>query len=347
MRRTCYWVLLALVVLLLASPAAADRLGMHFKATVSGKDQPAIVIQPTEAIKIFTAKLERSDGKRVTLSARNVRAGKKHSIIVRQASGSQFTYQAKFEVKWASGLTEVGKASFKLTRMAKLKLKVNPQDVDLDARSLSFTINNPAKKAQLTIVGDDGKPLKKVEKKFGAPAAGTALQISWPKLKGAILYMELRAYDVAGFWQGVRLTPVHASIPHDDVEFASGKWDIRTSEEPKLKETLKALKASLGKFTKAGVNLQVRLYVAGYTDTVGTVSANQTLSNNRARSISSWFRRNGIKIPIYYQGYGEKVLAKQTPDETSEATNRRAIYILASQTPPKSRDLPKQNWSRL
>ncbi len=320
---------------------------MHFKATVSGKDQPAIVIQPTEAIKIFTAKLKRSDGKKVTLSARNVRAGKKHSIVVRQASGSQFSYEAKFEVKWASGLTEVGNAKFKLTRMAKLKLKVKPDEVDLDGRSLSFTINNPAKKAQLTIVGDDGKPLEKIEKKFNATAAGTALKITWPELKGAIMYMELRAYDVAGFWKGVRLMPVHASIPHDDVEFASGKWDIRKNEEPKLQETLKALKASLGKFAKAGVNLQVRLYVAGYTDTVGSVGANQTLSNSRARAISSWFRRHGIKIPIYYQGYGEKVLAEKTKDEVSNAANRRAIYILASQTPPKSRNLPKQNWSRL
>ena len=29
----------------------------------------------------------------------------------------------------------------------------------------------------------------------------------WPALKADLLYIDLKAYDIAGFWKGVRLTP--------------------------------------------------------------------------------------------------------------------------------------------
>ena len=92
---------------------------------------------------------------------------------------------------------------------------------------------------------------------------------------------------------------------------------------------------------------QLKLFVAGYTDTVGSHSANQSLSNNRARSIAQWYRQNGLRIPIYYQGFGEEVLAKPTPDETDEPANRRALYILSSQQPATSESLPRSKWRRL
>ena len=37
-----------------------------------------------------------------------------------------------------------------------------------------------------------------------------------------------------------------------------------------------------------------------------------------------------VCIPIYFQGFGEEVLAKPTPDETDEPLNRRALYILSA-----------------
>ena len=156
--------------------------------------------------------------------------------------------------------------------------------------------------------------------------------------------MEFRVDDVAGFWTALKLEPFAVEIPHEDLVFDNGKWDIRPTEEPKLDHTYKLIREALEKHGKL---IQLKLFVAGYTDTVGSDGDNQRLSNNRARSIASWFRRKGLKVPIYYQGFGEKVLAKKTPDNTPEPINRRAVYVLASQQPATSETLPKQNWARL
>src|SRR5690606_26372877 len=90
--------------------------------------------------------------------------------------------------------------------------------------------------------------------------------------------------------------------------------------------------------------LQMQLYIAGYTDTVGSQTDNLRLSSARAKAIATWFRKKGLTIPLYYQGFGESVLAVKTADETKEALNRRVIYVLGNSRPPVSETLPKSNW---
>ncbi len=338
--------LLAFCWLLVSTPAWADattRLGLTLKNTVSGNAKPAIVLQPAEPVKSINVSLKRNDGKTQKLSAFNVQDGSTKELTIRQEAG-QFTYDSHFTVKWGSGESSEFDMRFTMTRVKKLKLKIKPEDVDLDARSMTFRINNPAKYAELIIVGQSGKPLKTVKQDYNNAKGGSPLNLKWKDPAGDILYMDLKVYDVAGFWKGVRLTPFTIAIPHDDVEFGFGKWAIRKSEEPKLKSTMKHIREALDKH---GTLLTLKLYVAGYTDTVGSKSANVRLSKNRARSIAAWFRKKGLRIPIFYQGFGESVLAKSTPDETPEPANRRALYILSSQTPTKGGQIPKDNWSPL
>jgi outer membrane protein OmpA-like peptidoglycan-associated protein len=71
------------------------------------------------------------------------------------------------------------------------------------------------------------------------------------------------------------------------------------------------------------------------------------LSERRARAIAAWFRRRGFTGPVSYQGFGETALAVPTPDETDEAANRRALYILAANPPPVSEQLPARAWKPL
>ena len=97
---------------------------------------------------------------------------------------------------------------------------------------------------------------------------------------------------------------------------------------------------------KHGTLLALKFYIAGYTDTVGNAAYNRDLSKRRARSIAAWFRAQGLKIPVYYEGFGESVLAKKTPDETDEPANRRALYILTSQA-PSGAPFPSAKWKRL
>jgi outer membrane protein OmpA-like peptidoglycan-associated protein len=206
---------------------------------------------------------------------------------------------------------------------------------------MAFSINNPAKHAKLTLVGTGGAVMAVVEKDLTGSRPGAPLSLTWQPPQGDLLYMDLRVTDVAGFWKGVRLTPFSVEIPHDDVVFDTDRWDIKRSEEPKLKSTLAKIREALDKHGKL---LQLKLYVAGYTDTVGGKQHNQRLSDNRARSIATWFRNQGLRIPIFYQGFGEDALKVNTPDETDEQRNRRALYLLASQRPPKGRELPRDDW---
>lgn len=71
----------------------------------------------------------------------------------------------------------------------------------------------------------------------------------------------------------------------------------------------------------------------GHTDTVGKTDDNRELSLKRAKSIASYFRQRGLKVPVFYEGFGEQSLAVPTPDETAEAANRRAEYIIAVEDP--------------
>jgi outer membrane protein OmpA-like peptidoglycan-associated protein len=168
--------------------------------------------------------------------------------------------------------------------------------------------------------------------------------MAWDDPGEDILFMRLRVVDIAGFWNAVRITPFSISIPHDEVEFKSGQHVVRSSEAPKLQKTMTHINEALAKH---GTLLSLKLFVAGYTDTVGSRASNQGLSTRRARAIAAWFRKNGVRIPIYYQGFGEDVLAKGTPDETEEAANRRALYLLASQKPGATKQTPRQKWQKL
>ncbi len=325
--------------------ADTDRLGLKLRNKVSGTEQPAIVLQPTEKVKSVVVALTRNDGKKSRLTATNLEAGQEKLLVVTQDHG-KFTYDASFTVKWAEGEDSNFTMRFTMERTKKLELNLDPADVDLDARKMTFTITNAAQKAELTFHDADGNQVKAFTTSYDGAAAGTTLELKW-KDPGEFVYMDLKVYDTAGFWTGVRLTPFSISIPHERIEFDSGKWNIKKSEEPKLKKALDHIKAEIAKLEKHNAKLPLRFYIAGYTDTVGTKASNQTLSENRARSIASWFRSKGLSIPVFYQGFGESVLAVDTPDETDEPRNRRAIFILATQMPGTSTTIPKQNWKKL
>ncbi len=338
--------LLAVLLTVLVSAAGhadANRLGVAFNNLVSGRDMPTVIVRPGEAVRSLTIKLTRDDGKRSTVRAAGIAAGSKRALAIRQGVGKH-RYRGIFNVAWASGDASEFELAFDLTRVGKLKLFIQPSDVDLDAREIRFKMTNPAQRAELKFVGQDGKTIKTLTKSYDGANGGTQLTISWPLLSSELLYIDLKVYDIAKFWTGVRLTPFSIEIPHDDVEFESGKWDIRGTEELKLKSTIKLIREAL---QKHGTLLQLKLFVAGYTDTVGSHGSNQNLSSNRARAIAQWYRQNGLRIPIYYQGFGEEVLAKPTPDETDEPANRRALYILSSQQPATSESLPRSKWRRL
>lgn len=314
------------------SALAADpgsRLGLGLRAVVQGKEKPAIILRPRAALKKVTIELTR-EGFKTTLKSGKIRAGGSKEIRFKQPVGV-FDYQARFQVQWADGERSDFTTTFKITRVGELELKMGAGDVDMESRRMSFRITNPAKKAQLVILGAHGVRLDTIERTFDGANPGTELIIEWDEVDGDILRLDLTVTDVANFHVGMQVTPFSIDIPHDDVEFASGKHAINPAEEPKLRATLGHIHKALASH---GTLLTLRLYIGGCTDTVGPKGSNQSLSERRARSISTWFRKNGVDIPTFYKGYGEERLAVSTPDDTDEPRNRRAEYVLSSLSPP-------------
>jgi len=211
---------------------------------------------------------------------------------------------------------------------------------DLDAGRLTVRPSRPVKAARLERIGVGGVPLGGAEVDLSDP-----LQVRFSWTPGEeVLKLRVEATDEAGVAGFLELSPWSYQVPHEDVVFASGSDTLDPAEEPKLERCWSDVRAVLDKY---GDVVKIQLFVAGFTDTVGDVAANDALSQRRARTIARWFRERGFTGGIHYQGFGERVLAVGTPDETDEAANRRAVYLLAAEVPPVSDALPARRWTKL
>jgi outer membrane protein OmpA-like peptidoglycan-associated protein len=177
----------------------------------------------------------------------------------------------------------------------------------------------------------------------GAPA-GTPLEVTWPQAEGRVLSISLRAYDTSDFYTGLELFPWQVDIPHEEVSFPSGSADVPASERKKLEQSHKLIADAVSRY---GRFASLRLYVLGHTDTVGAADANRELSLRRARSIAAYFRQRGLKLPIFYEGFGEQAPSISTPDETDEPGNRRAEYIIAVEAPALPQTPFPPRWRKL
>lgn len=71
------------------------------------------------------------------------------------------------------------------------------------------------------------------------------------------------------------------------------------------------------------------IHVVGHTDTSGSSEFNQSLSVNRAASVSSYLAQSGVpQTRIREEGRGERELAVHTADGVQEARNRRVDIVL-------------------
>ncbi len=180
-------------------------------------------------------------------------------------------------------------------------------------------------RASITVTAEDGTVIDTVDKAVGAMKDYT---LSWKASAKKPVLLEIKVTDeTTGSWASN--TIMSFLIPHTDVVFDTNKYNIRPDQEQYLHEPLEIILDKVRKFDRVAVNL----YITGHTDTVGPDNKNVKLSLNRARSIASWFTQHGLSIPTYYRGAGERGLAVDTPDNTPEERNRRAVYILSNIAP--------------
>ncbi len=230
--------------------------------------------------------------------------------------------------------------SFTVASLPLIRLSATIDDYDRVGGALRVHASRALRSATATVYGAGGRVLTTVGADMSDPSAP---RLVWGDV-GEVLKVVVVAEDDHGFASELELFPWYYAVPHEDVVFASNSADIAEAEVPKLQRTWSEVQSVVAKF---GGIAQIKLFVAGYTDTVGDAGSNQVLSERRAAAIASWFRAAGFRGEIAFQGFGEDALAVPTPDGTDEVANRRAVYLLAAERPPVSRDVPRAAWKRL
>ncbi|NMO19343.1 OmpA family protein [Pyxidicoccus fallax] len=321
--------LLLFFVLCSPLPALADAIRVSLEGRAAlGEALPTLLVHIEEPIAGFEVKLKRSDGKTVELKGGG-KPGITRRIELEQPEG-RFHYEGELVVRFPDAESGSMPLSFDTELYGALKLEVRKEDVDVAGRKLRFTLNRPARRAELTVLMDTGKKAFEGEVPFNGEQAGTPLELTWPAAEGRVMKISVRAFDTSEFYTGVDLFPWQVDIPHEEVNFASGSADVPAGERGKLDKSHALIAEALAKYGRFAA---LRLYVLGHTDTVGKTADNRELSLKRARSLAAYFRKRGLKVPVFYEGFGEESPAVATPDETAEAGNRRAEYIIAVEDP--------------
>lgn len=91
--------------------------------------------------------------------------------------------------------------------------------------------------------------------------------------------------------------------------------------------------AALNTYAKIGSVLSTYdktvIHIVGHTDSTGSAEHNQTLSVNRAASVSSYLTQNGVPgTRLRQEGRGERELAVRTADNVNESRNRRVDIVI-------------------
>ncbi|HHO54263.1 MAG TPA: hypothetical protein ENK18_26180 [Deltaproteobacteria bacterium] len=229
--------------------------------------------------------------------------------------------------------------SFEVRLLQPLSWRWSASDLELEAGTLVVHPSRPVTEARLEVVGLGGATVASAVADLTDPSHPT---FSW-QTPEEVLQLVVTGTDGAGTEGRLELSPWSYAIPHDDVVFDSGSAVIQAAEVGKLEACWGEVQRVIAGY---GDVVDIELFVAGFTDTVGPAEANMALSRLRARTIAGWFRDRGFTGAIWFQGRGESGLAVATADEVDEVRNRRALYLLAAE-PPISELLPSSAWKSL
>jgi len=275
------------------------------------------------------------------------RKGLKRSFAFRVPAGKS-SWTAKVQGH-ANEETLTSTLNFEVISVGPLKVDIAKSGVALDKGQITLTTNTPLRKADLVGFDIQGASVLQTSLDLAEKTGKIILEFE-PLKPESIRRIEVKVHDAVGRWVAFRLVAWYVEIPHEDVVFASNKATISPDEADKLNAVVKLIQNEVKSFRKtmgrSDVGLNLKLFVAGCTDTVGSDVDNLKLSRARAKAIGMYFKKRGVEAPIFFEGYGEKLLAKKTADNVDEPENRRAIYILTN-TQPSGLDRPGRRWHSL
>jgi outer membrane protein OmpA-like peptidoglycan-associated protein len=328
------------VALLATSPALADDVEVAVDGKVmAGKGKPKLKLKVNKALVRATIKV--SDGKGKHVDSRGpAKAGATVSFPLPHTRPGKRTWRGSLDVKFKDGATGSMPLQFQthVDTLFSFETTSSPQEIQ-NEHKVTIKVDRACSKIEVEAYGETGELVASQGKEFDNAPAGTPLTVDWiPSREGPVLQLKVTVYDDSGTHRSGEFFPLLITIPHEEVVFETGKWDIRASEVSKLESALVEAKKVIGRYSK-GVKVsgkRMRLFVSGHTDSVGSPGSNRKLSWNRARAIGAWFKRNGVGVTVYVRGFGEDHLKVPTPDETDEEQNRRVDYDVSINGPTGS-----------
>ena len=270
-------------------------------------------------------------------------SGKTLTIPIHAPQGS-WTCTGKVVAQLGDGGVGTVPLDFDIHVLPALSVAIDLETQDLAAGHLDLSVNRDVRSFVIEAFGMDGLPIEHLSQFVGAVPSGHPIALDWSPKETEVLRFRIRAEDGLGFTVQKNIFPVFFEIPHRDVRFPTTESTLRPREEPKLEEAWAEIDSIM---RRLGVAVPFNLYVGGYTDTVGSRSANLKLSTNRAMVLAQWFRDKGFTGEIWYQGFGEDGQAITTGDEVDLEANRRALYHLSAGPPSTTGDTPTGHWVRL
>ena len=331
------------LLLMISVALGQEAIKLEVIHTVHAPKQPQLVVLPQLDASTIAVDLDCAG---VPVSTRTAAAAGTRLAIDIPVPPGVHTCSGTLEAVFTDETTGGMPLRFQVAVQDPISMSVSMADLDLDRRTIRVHLNQPIAQLSVDVYGESGA---RIGAASGANIQSTPAELQWEQSSGEVVRIAVTGTGASGLSTTLDLFPWSYKVPHDEVVFASGSAAVNPSEEPKLQSALQRINGVLDQFAveKIGFEVPLRLYIAGYTDTVGNKVSNRTLSKQRAQSLARWFKQNGFPREVFYQGFGESVLAVATGDEVDEVANRRALYIIAAETPPISAALPIQNWSQL
>ena len=330
---------------LLASPVTAQNaLDVEVRGTVKRGEKPAVILIVNQPLRAVNLRLEGKGAgapeKPIQLGKTNLRPKKRVTFpLPAQTRAETIHWSGALDVVFHNGSEGSLPLTFSTQAFSTIQLTMTRADLQLEKHQMTFRADQQIRTVTVLVTGDDGEDIASLEKTLDTHEAGAPITVSWtPQTASPVLRIRVNVIDTAGFHQQVDYYPWQIHIPHEEVLFPSGQAQILPEEEPKLEAVLPLIEETQKRYGKAieMTGETMKLFIIGHTDTVGRKRSNVALSRQRAAAIASWFRGRGVRMGIYYRGFGESRPKVSTPDETPEAQNRRVDYTVALQSPTDS-----------
>jgi len=333
-----YTMMMALWLALIPA-SMAKNIQFGYETTLEGKDKPTLILAPESAVRRIEVTIK-AGAKSYSFVKKNISAGKEVRFSIPRNRKVTEAY-ATVRVVFKSGYVTEAEVPMEYEYGGSLEVDLSRAEADVDKKELTVFVNRRVDSADITAYGASKVVLDQRSITVDSGPGKITLPWTGEVHEVVLLDIDLQAGNTSN---GFTYSPWFLDVPHQDVLFETNSSRIPVGEEWKLKQTLDELKDVLEKY---GEIVPVKLYIAGCTDTVGNSRKNKTLSNDRAKSIASWLKRNGYDRPIYYYGFGESFLAVGTGDGVDEIQNRRVLYMVGANPPLPGSGVPQVRWKLL